>query len=75
MHRYFGHKHNGEKSGKSSSKLSKPKRKEDLIVKRCLGKLKERNKILIDSLKINDDLKIAFLMSMQKTMEKLVDEL
>ena len=44
-------------------------------MERCIGELKESSKMLVDSLKANDDIKMALLMSMQKTMEKLVDKL
>lgn len=64
-----------QKSGESSSKSPEPKRKEELFLERCLGELKESSKIMLESLKSNDDIKMALLMSMQKTMEKLVDKL
>ena len=64
-----------QKNGDSSSKSPEPKRKEELFVERCLGELKESSKMMLDSLKANDDIKMALLMSMQKTMEKLVDKL
>ena len=64
-----------QKSGESSSKSPEPKQKEDLFVERCLGELKESSKILLDSLKANDDIKMALLINMQKTVEKLVDKL
>jgi hypothetical protein len=64
-----------QKSGNSSSKSPEPKRKEDMLMKRCIGKIRESSKILIDSLKTNNDIKVALLMNVPKTMEKLVYEL
>ena len=53
-----------QKNGESSSKSPEPKQKEDLFVEQCSGELKESSKILLDSLKANDDIKMALLMSM-----------
>ena len=64
-----------QKSGQGSSKSPEPKRKEEMLVDRCMGELKESSKIMLDGLKANDDIKMALLMSMQKTIEKLVEKL
>ena len=53
-----------QKNEESSSKSPEPKQKEDLFAKQCIGELKESSKILLDSLKANDDIKMALLMSM-----------
>ena len=46
-----------------------------MIIERCIGDIKENNKIVMDSLKANDDIKMTLLMSMQKAMQKLVKKL
>ena len=63
------------KSGESISKSPKPKRKDDIFLERCLGRIEESSKNLMDSLKASDDMKMNFLMSMQQTMQKLVEKL
>ena len=64
-----------QRSGESSSKSPEPKRKEDIFMKRCIGEIRESSKSLMESLEANDDIKMALLMSMQQTMQKLVDKL
>ena len=64
-----------QKSGESVSKSPDPKRKEDMFVDRCMGQLRESSKIMLEGFRANDDIKMSLLMSMQKTMEKLVDKL
>lgn len=54
-----------KKADESSSKSPESKRKEYLFSERCLWKLKENSKILLDSLKSNDDIKMTLLMSMK----------
>ena len=44
-------------------------------MKRCLGEIRETNKTLMESLKTNDDMKMILLMSMQRTMQNLVEKL
>ena len=44
-------------------------------MERCIGEICESSKGLMESLKANDDIKMALLMSMQQTMQKLVDKL
>ena len=56
------------KSGESSSKISEPKRKDDVLLKRCIGKMKESMLTLIDGLKASDEMKFFLLKSMQETM-------
>ena len=63
------------RTGESTSKSSEPKRKEDVFMERCIGEIRESSKILMDSLKANDDIKMVLLMNMKKTMEKLVEKL
>ena len=63
------------KSGESTSKSPEPKRKDDVFLERCLGRIEESSKNLMDSLKASDDMKMALLMSMQQTMQKLVEKI
>ena len=63
------------KSGKSTSKSPEPKRKEQVNMNQYMGEIRESRKMMIDSLNSNDDVKMALLMSIQKTMDKLVDKL
>ena len=63
------------KSGESTSKSLEPKRKEQVNMDQYMGEIREISKMMIDSLKSNDDFKMALLISIQKTMDKLVDKL
>ena len=63
------------KSEECTSKLPEPKRKEYVFLERCLGEVRESSKHLIDSLKASEEMKMTLLMSMQKTMENLVEKL
>ena len=40
-----------------------------------MGEIRDTSKSLMDTLKANDDVKMALLMSMQQTMSKLADKL
>ena len=53
------------KSGESTSKSSKSKRKEVNFLERCIGQIRESSKSLMNSLKASDDMKMTLLMSMQ----------
>lgn len=64
-----------QRSGKSTSKSPEPKRKEDIFMERCVGEIRESRKTLMKSLKASEDMKMVLLMSMQQTMQKLVDKL
>ena len=44
-----------------------------MLVERCLGAIKESSKSLMDDLKANDEIKMSLLLSMQQTMNKLID--
>lgn len=59
----------------STSKSPEPKRKEDMFLERCIAEIRESSKSLMESFKANEDMKMALLMSMQQTMQKLVDKL
>jgi hypothetical protein len=41
----------------------------------CIGDIRESSKNLLDSLKVSDDMKMTLLISMQQTMQKLVERL
>ena len=64
-----------QRSGESTSKSPEPKRKDDMFMKRCIGKIRETSRTLMESMKASDDMKMALLMSMQQTMQKLVEKL
>jgi hypothetical protein len=64
-----------QQSGENTSKSSEPKRKDDIFMKRCIGEIRETSMTLLESLKVNDDIKMIFLMNMQQTMHKLVEKL
>ena len=63
------------KSGESTSKSPGTKRREDMFMEKCMGEIRESGKTLMESLKANEDMKMALLMSMQKTMQKIVDKM
>ena len=44
-------------------------------MEKCMGEIRESGKTLMESLKANEDMKMALLMSMQKTMQKIVDKM
>jgi len=52
------------KSGESTSKSPKPKRKENIFMKRCIGEIKNSSKSLMYSLRVSDDMKMNLFMSM-----------
>ena len=62
-------------SGECTSKSPEPKRKDDVFMERCLREIRESSNSLMDRLQKSEDIKIALLMSMQATMQKLVDKL
>jgi hypothetical protein len=63
------------RSGESTLKSPEPKRKDDMYMERCIGEIRESSRTLMESLKASDDMKMALLMSMQATMQKLVEKL
>ena len=64
-----------QRSGECSSRSPKPKRNDDIYMERYLGEVRETSRTLMESLKSSDDMKIALLMSMQATIQKLVEKL
>ena len=59
----------------STSKSPEPKRKEKNFLERCLGRIEESSTKLMNSLKASDEMKMVLLMSMQQTMQKLVEKI
>ena len=59
----------------STSKSPEPKRKEEIFLERCLGRIEESSTKLMDTLKASDEMKISLLMSMQQAMQKLVEKM
>ena len=64
-----------QRTGESTSKSPGTKRREDMFMDNCMGEIRESGKTLIESLKANEDMKMALLMSMQQTMQKMVDKM
>ena len=63
------------RSVENTSKSPMPKRREEMLMERCVGDICETSKILMENLKANEEMKMALLMSMQQTMQKFVDKL
>ena len=63
------------KTNESVSKSPKYKRKDEFVMERCMGEMRDTNKNLINSLKASDEMKMNLLMSIQQTMQKLVEKL
>ena len=59
----------------STSKSPEPKRKEEIFLERCLGRIEDSSTKLMDTLKASDEMKMTLLMSMQSIMQKLVDKM
>lgn len=64
-----------QRSGESTSKSPEPKRKEEMFLERCIGEIRQSSQSLMDGMKASDDMKMALLVSMQQTMQKLVEKL
>ena len=63
------------RDGESTSKSPEPKRKEDLFLEQCIGKIEDSSDKLIQVMKSSDEIRMSLLLSMQQTMMKLVDKL
>lgn len=63
------------KSCENTPKSPEPRRKDDVFMERCVSEIRESSKNLTDTLKASEEVKMALLMSMQQTMQKLVDKL
>ena len=61
-------------ASESTSKYPEPKRNDDIFLERYIGRIEESNKAIMNTLKASDDMKMSILMSMQQTMQKLVDK-
>ena len=64
-----------QRSGESTSKSPEPKRKEEIFLERCFGKIDESGDRIMNAMKSCEEMKMALLVSMQQTMAKLVDKL
>lgn len=64
-----------QRSGESTSKSPEPKHKEEMFLERCIGEIRQSSQSLMDGMKASDDMKMALLISMQQTMQKLVEKL
>ena len=64
-----------QRCGDSSSKSPEPKRKDNIFMKWCIGEIRETSRNLMESMKASDNMKMALLMSMQQTMQKLIEKL
>ena len=64
-----------QRSGESTSKSPEPKRKDDIFLERCINVIEDGSNKLVDSFKASDQMKMALLLSMQKSIEKLVEKL
>ena len=59
----------------SVSQSPKHKKKDELVMERCMSEMRDTSKNLIDSLKASDEIKMNLLMSISQTMQKLVEKL
>lgn len=56
------------KSGENTLKSPEPKCKDEILLERCIGEIRKSSKILMDTLKASDDMKISLLIGVQQTM-------
>lgn len=63
-----------QRGGDSTSKLPEPKRKDDIFMERCIGEIRKNSKSLMKNLKANDVINMTLLISMQQTLQNLVDK-
>ena len=52
------------RSGEGTSKSYEPKRKEDIFLEQCIGKMKESSKNTSEFMKASDEIKMFLFMSM-----------
>ena len=62
-------------ASENTSKSPEPKSKGKHFLEKYLGRSEDSSKYLMNSLKTSDDMKMTLLMSMQQTMQKLVEKL
>lgn len=62
------------KSNKSSSTSSKPNAKPEMFLERFINEITKSSKSLMDSLMTFNEMKMSLLISMQQTMQKLVEK-
>ena len=63
------------RDGESTSKSPEPKRKEDIFLEQCVGKIEDSSDKLIQVMKSSDKMRMTLLLSVQQTMMKLVEKL
>ena len=64
-----------QRSGESTSKSPEPKRKDDILLRECIGEIRESNRTLMENMKASDDMKMSLLMTMQQIMQKLIEKM
>ena len=63
------------RSGESTSKSPEPKQKEEFFLERCIDKIENSSDKLIQVMKSSDDMRMTLLLSMQQTIQKMVEKL
>lgn len=63
------------RSGESVSKSPEPKRKDEVFMERCLGEIRETSTSLINTMKSSEEMRMALLLSMQTTMQKMIEKM
>ena len=63
------------RSGESVSKSPEPKRKDEVFMERCLGEIREISTSLMNTMKSSEEMRMALLLSMQTTMQKMIEKM
>ena len=63
------------RSGESVSKSPEPKRKDEVFMERCLGEIIEISTSLMNTMKSSEEMRMALLLSMQTTMQKMIEKM
>lgn len=63
------------RSGESVSKSPEPKRKDEVFMERYLGEIRETSTSLINTMKSSEEMRMALLLSMQTTMQKMIEKM
>lgn len=63
------------RSGESVSKSPEPKRKDEVFMERCLGEIRETSTSLMNTMKSSEEMRMALLLSMQTTMQKMIEKM
>ena len=64
-----------QKSGEITSKSPKPKRNPDVFMQQYITEIRKSSKSLTNTLKFIEEAKMSLLISIQETIQKLVDKL